>query len=132
MSSTGTDRPLGAAAGQDVRVEVTVERDVDIPLSKRSRAARLIEQLIGTGQVTAADLATAIVVSERTLAAYRSGHMKVPLERQLCLALFAMERSPVVRRAGFALRSQVEAEMAVASTRTETHNEPPVIHRWPT
>ncbi len=112
-------------------MKVAVERDADIPLSKRSRAARLIEQLIGTGQASPADLATAIVVSDRTLAAYRSGQTKVPLERQLCLALFAIERSPVVRRAGFALRSQVEAEMAVASTRTETHNEPPVIHRWP-
>lgn len=131
MSSTGTDRPLGAVAGQDVVVKVSIERDADIPLSKRSRAARLIEQLVGTGQVTTTDLASAIVVSDRTLAAYRSGHTKVPLERQLCLALFAIERSPVARRSGFALRAQVEAEMAVAATRTETHNEPPVIHRWP-
>ena len=132
MSSPGIERPVGTAAGEDLDVRVPANRDAEIPLSKRSRAARLIEQLIGTGQVTPTDLATAIVVSERRLASFRSGRMKVPLERQLCLALFAIERSPVARRAGFALRAQVEAEMAVASTRTETHNEPPVIHRWPT
>lgn len=126
-----TDRvtPASPAAGRDV--PAAAERLADIPLPRRSRAARLIEQLVGSGHISAADLAAAIVVSDRTLAECRSGHARVPLERQLCLALLACELSPLTRRAGFALRAQVEAQMAVGTTRTETHNEPPVSHRWP-
>lgn len=131
MNSTGTERAAAAtaAAGAEVSVRIAIERNADIPLAKRSRAARLIEQLIGTG-MPADELATAIVVNDRTLEAYRSGRTKIPLQRQLCLALIGMEQ-PAVRRAAFALRAQVEAEMAVESTRTQTHNGPPVTNRWP-
>lgn len=102
-----------------------------IPVGKRSRASRLVEQLVGSGAFSESELADAIVVTRETLESYRSGRVKIPLERQLCIALLAIERAPAARRAGFALRAQVEAEIAVAATRTETHDSPPVCHRWP-
>ncbi len=109
-----------------VRTPVT-----DIPLNKRPRASRLVEQLLRSGMITAAELAAAIVADEAVLESYRLGRVRMPLERQLCLALVAIEGVPAARRAGFALRAQVEAELAVASTLTETHDAPPVSHRWP-
>lgn len=103
----------------------------DIPLARRPRAARLIEQVLGTGAITETELAAAIVCDAATLESFRLGRARMPLDRQLCLALVAIEHVPVARRAGFALRSQVEAELAMAATLTETHDQPPVSHRWP-
>lgn len=102
----------------------------ELPLQKRPRAARLIEQLIEHG-VSEASLAEAIVVPEPLVAEFRSGRIQLPLDRQLCLALYAIAHVPRARRAAFTLRAQVEAEIALASDSTETHSTPPVTHRWP-
>lgn len=103
----------------------------EVPPARRPRAARLIEQILGTGTLSASELAAAIVCDEATLESFRLGTRRIPLDRQLCLALVAIEHVPAARRAGFALRSQVEAEVAVAAIRTESHAQPPVSHRWP-
>lgn len=71
------------------------------------------------------------MVNERTLDDFRSGRMVIPLDRQLCLALYAIEHVPNARRLGFALRGQVEAEIALGSESTEVHDSPPISHRWP-
>jgi hypothetical protein len=126
-----TDQSRTPGDSTTTPAKLVLEAVTDLPLAKRPRAARLIEQLLGTGAISSSELADAIVCDGATLEAYRLGRRKMPLERQLCLALVAIERVPAARRAGFALRSQVEAELAVAATLTETHDQPPVTHRWP-
>ena len=131
MSTTVTEQPHNPRGRPPARAKLVLEPATDIPLAKRPRAARLIEQMLGSGSITAAELASAIVCDVETLESFRLGRTKMSLDRQLCLALVAIEHVPVARRAGFALRSQVEAELAVAATLTETHAQPPVTHRWP-
>lgn len=126
-----TDQSRHIAGRPTSRPKLVLEPVTDTPLGKRPRAARLIEQIIGSGCLSVAELAAAIVSDEATVEAYRLGRSRMPLERQLCLALVAIDRVPVARRAGYALRAQVEAELAVAATLTETHDQPPVSHRWP-
>lgn len=111
--------------------KLALEPATDLPPAKRPRAARLIEQILGSEAIDAAELAAAVVCDEAMLESFRLGRAKMPLDRQLCLALVAIERVPAARRAAFALRAQVEAELAVAATLTETHDQPPVSHRWP-
>lgn len=86
--------------------------------------------MLRTGGISSSELAAAIVTDQATLDACRLGRTRMPLERQLCLAVVAIERLPAARRAGFALRAQVEAELAVAATRGVTHDQPPISHRW--
>lgn len=119
MSST-------ASSGHDPSAGDTTS----LPLQKRPRAARLLEQLVRAG-CTESVLAEAIVVTEEMLAGYRGGRLPIPIDRQLCLALYAIEHVPAARRAGFTLRAQVEAEIALARASTEVHDAPPVSHRWP-
>lgn len=102
----------------------------ELPIHKRSRAARLIAQIVDSGAMTAHDLAAAILVSEPMLEEYRSGRLRIPVDRQLCVALVAIERLPEVRRAGHALRAQIQAEIALATDATEVHGAPPPSHRW--
>lgn len=129
MSSTGSSG-LTPPRGDGPRRTLSADDTPDIPLQKRSRAARLIEQLLRDGCPEAV-LSEAIVVNEPMLAGYRAGRVPVPLDRQLCLALYAIEHVPSARRAAFALRAQVEAEIALATDATEVHDTPPISHRWP-
>lgn len=128
MSSTGSNGADGDAGSS--RPPVATAPRSDRPRQKRARAARLIGQVLDSG-VPASELAAAIVVSERVLAHYRSGRIPVPLDRQLCLALYVIEHVPAARRAAFTLRAQVEAEVALARGATEVHRAPPISHRWP-
>lgn len=128
MSSIGSSG--SSPAGDSSRPLPPDAQLPELPLQKRPRAARLIEQLVENG-ISETALAEAIVVPVALLAEFRSGRVQLPLDRQLCLALYAIERVPRARRAGFTLRAQVEAEIALASDSTETHAAPPVTHRWP-
>jgi hypothetical protein len=96
---------------------------------RRSRSVRLIEALLATGRVKCDDLACALSVTPRALESYRRGRARMPLERQLCLALLVIERWPYssqLRRNGFGLRSQVLAEAAFHARITKTHMTPMV------
>ena len=96
---------------------------------RRSRSVRLIEALFATGKVELDALARALSVSPRALESYRRGRARMPLERQLCLALLVIERWPYssqLRRNAFGLRSQVFAEAAFHARITKTHMAPMV------
>lgn len=102
----------------------------ELPLHKRARAARLLAQILDSEAMTPTELAAAILVSEPLLDEYRSGRLRMPLDRQLCLALIAIEHLPAARRAGHALRAQIRAEIALESDATEVHSSPPIQRRW--
>jgi hypothetical protein len=98
--------------------------------ARRSRAVRLLEQVLSTGGMSADDLASALVVPRNTLDAYRDGRSMMPLERQLCLALLVIERVPALARQAHRLHGQVVAEAAFNARSTKTHMIAPVSKHW--
>jgi hypothetical protein len=97
---------------------------------RRVRAVRLMERLLEETDMSADDLANALVVTRETLEAYREGRTPMPLERQLCLALLVIERQPSLARQAHRLRGQVQAEAAFHARATKTHMVAPVSKHW--
>jgi hypothetical protein len=89
---------------------------------RQSRAVWLIEKVLRDGVCTEEGLARELVVNQRTLADYRAGDAAMPLERQLCLALFLIQRGSPYARLGYELRAQVTAATHYES-RTITAND---------
>ena len=75
-------------------------------------------------------VAAAMMVSEATLAEYRHGHVPIPIEAQMLLAAFAIERVPTCARLGYQLRGEIRARIAFAAGETETHMGPPPSARF--
>jgi hypothetical protein len=75
-------------------------------------------------------LAEVIVVKRSALDSYLSGSLTIPLDRQLCLALFAIERVPSLARLGHQLLGQVAATTAFQAGSTATHLQPPPPARF--
>lgn len=98
---------------------------------RRSRAARLLDRLLATGVMSEAELSGALVVPVETLLAYRGGELRMPVERQICLARVALERVPSEARAARALLGQAQAEASYLQGATETHMSAPATRRWP-
>ncbi|HWC55793.1 MAG TPA: hypothetical protein VG434_02365 [Sphingomicrobium sp.] len=73
---------------------------------------------------------TSVVVSRAVLDAYIDGKLAMPLDRQLCLALFVIEKVPRLARIGHQLRGQVAAAIAYDERATETHTFPPPSKLW--
>jgi hypothetical protein len=57
---------------------------------------------------------------------YRSGKVAMPLDRQLCLALFVVEKIPSLARSGHMLRGQVRAAIAFHEHSTAVHQTAPL------
>src|SRR4051812_49015588 len=92
---------------------------------RSSRAVVLLHHLVATDVFKPDEIARALVISDATLDAYLSESKAMPLERQLCLALFVIERVPRLSRLGYQLRGQLGAVMAFQDRETVTHSEPP-------
>jgi hypothetical protein len=75
-------------------------------------------------------LAEALVVDRPTMESFLAGQTEIPLKRQLCLALLAVETMPAFARSGHQLRGQVLAAMAFEDHTTETHDYPPPGSRF--
>jgi len=96
---------------------------------RRARAVVLLQQVVATRPVDIDALSEALVVSRTTLHGYLSGNTSIPLERQLCLALFVIEHVPELARQGHRLRAQVAAAIAFQEHATVTHQQPPPAMR---
>jgi hypothetical protein len=94
------------------------------------RAVVLLRKLVATQSCELNALAEAIVVKRSVLESYLSGSVPIPLERQLCLALFVVEHVPSLARLGHQLRAQVAAAMAFQSGSTATHLGSPPTARF--
>jgi len=92
--------------------------------SSRSRAVRLLERVLATGLYEHAAIADELVVSPQRLDRYLSGNLSMPLDRQLLLAVFIIEKIPALKRMGYQLRGQVTAAIAFETGATATHSAP--------
>lgn len=97
----------------------------------RSAAVRLLRKVIANGWFPADAVARALVISNTSLDAYLAESKPMPLDRQLCLALFVIECIPPLARAGQQLRAQVAAAIAYQNGVTETHAHAPPSRLWP-
>jgi hypothetical protein len=99
--------------------------------AKRSPAAvRLLTRVIATGEFTTEALAAELVIPVEMVDRFASNDVPMPLERQLALALFVIERVPSLARSGHQLKGQVAAALAFATKVTEVHSgAPPVRQR---
>ena len=91
----------------------------------RSRAVELLRRIVSRGAVETHALAHALVVPPATLDSYLRGTVPIPLERQLCLALYVIEHIPELARQGHQLRGQVAAAIAFQEHATVVHSDAP-------
>jgi hypothetical protein len=96
---------------------------------RHRRSSMLLTAVVNTGAFTLRDLAEALATSEADLQACASNERALSLSRQLCLALFVIERLPALARRGHALRGQVGAALAMEAKITATHAYAPVRYR---
>ena len=75
-------------------------------------------------------VASELVVSVKAIDAFVQEEIVMPFDRQLCLALFAIERVPDCARAGHRLRGQVLAAIAFHTHETPTHRDGPPRLSW--
>jgi hypothetical protein len=79
-------------------------------MPSRSRSAELLARLLEEGWTTDR-LAEEMVVPVAVVDSFVDGSVPMPMERQLCVALFAIQHSEAHRREGWALHGQIEATM---------------------
>ena len=101
------------------------------PVRPRGRAVELLDKLLVSNASTIDELASTLMVSAETIERYRSGRLAMPIERQLLLATFMIERVPAYARFGHLLRGQIRATIAFQSRETEIHPSAPPSPRWP-
>jgi hypothetical protein len=92
---------------------------------RKARAVHLLEKLLKTGWYDEATLAEELVMTPAMLAAFSSGRVPMPLDRQLVLALFVIEKVPPLARLGHQLRGQVRAAISFQAHETSTHSSAP-------
>jgi hypothetical protein len=97
--------------------------------NKQSFAAHLLAKLLQTDSFSARQLAAELVIPEDALTKYADGESEMPLERQLCLATFIIEKVPPLVRHGYRLRAQVAASLTYHTRATITHSTSPP--GWP-
>jgi hypothetical protein len=85
-----------------------------------------LAKVLATGSYDAAQIATELAVTPRALDGYLSGTIDMPLERQLCLALFVVEKIPALARSGHILNGQVRAAIAFHQHATAVHQSAPL------
>ena len=99
-------------------------------MRKSSRASILLKKLVAAGSFDLAEIARVLIVTDETLDLYLSDSLAIPLDRQLCLALFVIEHVPPLARPAHQLRAQVAAAAAYDARLTTTHPTPPPRAGW--
>lgn len=94
-------------------------------MRERPCAVVLLNQVLATGEATIDDVGAALLVPATTITAYRTGRRVMSLERQLLLAVFAIELDPYHARLGHRLRGQIGARIAFDAGETVRHSTPP-------
>jgi hypothetical protein len=88
-------------------------------VQKPSRAAQLLSRLSATRWFDVQTLARELVVPVATVEAYLNGTLPIPLDRQLCLALFVIDNVPALARQGHQLHGQVQAAISFQARAAE-------------
>ena len=89
-------------------------------------ASRLLSAIVDQRILDRHRLAAELRVSVAVLDRWLSAAQPIPVERQLLLATFVIERVPLLARRGYRLRDQVRATMAYQLHVTQTHLIAPV------
>ncbi len=90
-----------------------------------SRAVHVLTKVLATGWYDHEAVAEELVVPVAAIDKFIEGKLSMPLDRQLCLALFVIEKVPPLARLGYQLRGQVKAAMAFEAHLTATHSTSP-------
>ena len=96
----------------------------------RTLAARLLDDVLIKTDWEIGALASALGLTVSELEAYRSGMMRMLVERQLGLAAFVQSRIPACARTARRLASQANAEAAFLAKETTTHMVAPPSQFW--
>ena len=91
----------------------------------QTAAVKLLKRVLATGWFQPDAVARALVISDAALEAYLTESQPMPLDRQLCLALFVIECVPPLSRAGHQLRGQIAATIAFHRRAAEMQIEAP-------
>jgi hypothetical protein len=97
----------------------------------KHRANVLLDRILSDDASCISDIAEALVTNPEVIRKYQNGQ-SMPIERQMLLAAYAIERAPKYARMAHGLRGQIRATIAFAAGETETHSGPPPTpqHRW--
>src|SRR2546430_13216840 len=93
---------------------------------RQNRATELLRKGLAAGWFDVQRIAGELVVDERTLGLYVSGALPMPLERQLCFALFLIAHVPSQARRGHNLLGRIQAEIRFHSGQTQLPSTAPV------
>ena len=96
----------------------------------RDRAAQLLRRLLEEPAFGPDRVADELAMTVDDLDACRWGRIRMPLERQLCLALVVMTHVPRLARTGYSVYEHVCAAIRCAAHTTAVHTEPPPGSRW--
>jgi hypothetical protein len=96
----------------------------------RDRAAQLLRGVLEEPAFGPQRMAEELAMTLDDLEACRSGRARMPLERQLCLALVVIERVPKFARAGHRLYGHVCATVRCGTETTGVHATPPPGWPW--
>lgn len=88
------------------------------------RANALLDRILSEDAASLTDLAETLMASPDSIIAYRAGR-EIPMERQMLLAAYAIERAPKFARQGHGLRGQIIATLRFAAGETARHDGPP-------
>jgi hypothetical protein len=81
----------------------------------------VLAKVLDTRSFDRETLAAELVVPVGAIDKFLDGRLPMPLDRQLCLALFVIEKMPALARLGYQLRGQVKAAMSFEAHSTTTH-----------
>jgi hypothetical protein len=88
------------------------------------RANVLLDRIVSQDEASVNELAMALMASPDIVLAYRGG-LEIPIERQILLAAYAIERAPKFARLARSLRGQIGATIRFAAGETVRHAGPP-------
>ena len=122
MSGTVRSKQLAKCAA----IEVDPMKSGVAISHRKGHAVALLAKIIDAGWFDVQRVASVLVSDEREVGLYLAGLAPMPLERQLCLALFLIDSVPPLSRQGHNLLSRVRAEMAYVKSDNVLHRNAPV------
>lgn len=94
--------------------------------ARLTRSGVLLKNAIESGDVTPAQIASGLAISQTALESYASGDEVMPLSLQLRLALLVIKHSPRLAGRAHALQGQATAAKAFHDRKTSVHSGPPL------
>lgn len=94
--------------------------------TRLTRSGVLLKNVIESGDITRAQIALGLAISQTALESYVGGDEVMPPNLQLRLALLVIKQSPRLAGRAHALQAQATAAMAFHDRKTSVHSGPPL------